>query len=67
MHAHRVRRYLAFHDTVLFGWREESTNGGPGIMQAILEFMATAEGQKWHVYSHAPNNNGLLVLKRNGK
>lgn len=63
-HAAHVGRYLVFHDTVLFGWREESTNGLPGIMQAILEFMTTEEGRKWRVESHAVNNCGLLVLRR---
>lgn len=63
-HAHKVGHWLVFHDTVLFGWREESTNGLPGIMQAILEFMASNEGQNWRVESHAVNNCGLLVLRR---
>ena len=63
-HAPRVGRWLAFHDTVLFGWREETGHGLPGIMQAILEFMATDEGRKWRVFSHDVNNNGLLVLAR---
>jgi cephalosporin hydroxylase len=63
-HAPRVGSWLVFHDTVLFGWREESTNGLPGIMQAILEFMATKEGRKWRVWSHDVNNCGLLVLRR---
>lgn len=63
-HAHNVSRYLVFHDTVLFGWREESTNGLPGIMQAILEFLSTQEGRKWRVESHDVRNNGLLVLRR---
>jgi hypothetical protein len=63
-HAPKVKQWLVFHDTVLFGWREESTNGLPGIMQAILQFMATDEGHKWRVESHFPNNCGLLVLRR---
>lgn len=63
-HAPSVRQYLVFHDTVLFGWREESTDGLPGIMQAILEFLATDEGHKWRVLTHDVNNCGLLVLCR---
>lgn len=63
-HAHMVGKWLVFHDTVLFGWREESTGNLPGIMQAILEFMATEEGSKWRVWSHDVNNCGLLVLRR---
>lgn len=63
-HAPRVGSWLVFHDTVLFGWREESTNGLPGIMQAILEFLTTEEGRKWRVWAHDVNNCGLLVLRR---
>lgn len=63
-HAPQVKKYLAFHDTVLFGLHDESPGTGPGILQAIWEFLATEEGQKWFVAAHAPNNNGLLVLRR---
>jgi hypothetical protein len=64
MHARRVRSWLVFHDTVLFGCREESTNQGPGICHAIWQFLATVEGEKWRVWSHDANNCGLLVLRR---
>lgn len=59
--ARYVRRWIAFHDTVLFGWRDEHPGHGPGIMQAILEFLA--EHPQWRVLSHNPANNGLLVLE----
>jgi cephalosporin hydroxylase len=62
-HAHSVSRYLAFHDTTLFGWSDEFGGKGPGIMQAIFDFMATQEGRRWYVSAHYPNNNGLLILK----
>lgn len=63
-HADRVRKYIAFHDTVLFGCREESSNGAPGINHAIWLFLASDEGQKWRVRSHDWNNCGMLVLRR---
>lgn len=63
-HACRVRRWIVFHDTVLFAWNDEHTGKLPGIDQAIFEFLA-AEWQDWHVHSHRPNNCGLLILERN--
>jgi len=52
-----------FHDTVLFGgWEETHQGGGPGIMHAILCFLA--ENPHWRVKSHHANNCGLLVLER---
>ena len=62
-HAHSVSRYLAFHDTVLFGWSDEFSGKPPGIMQAIFDFLATQEGRRWYVSAHYPSNNRLLILK----
>ena len=59
-HAHRVNRFIVLHDTVLFGSAGEE--GQPGIMQAVLGFLA--RNQEWRVHCHAANNNGLLVLRR---
>jgi cephalosporin hydroxylase len=61
-YADRVRRWIAFHDTQLFGTRDESPGTGPGIMHAIFEFLA--DHPEWQVQSHTPANNGLLVLAR---
>lgn len=63
-HAPSVRRWLVFHDTVLFGCREESTGQGPGINHAIWNFLASSDGKNWRVWSHYANNCGLLVLRR---
>ena len=63
-HAARVDRYLAFHDTVLFGWREEHTGAPIGINRAIFEFLLSPEGRHWSVCHHNPANNGLTVLER---
>ena len=59
-HALAVRKYIAFHDTVLFGSNDESTGEGPGIMLAVLEFMR--DNKRWVVQEAYGNNNGLLVL-----
>lgn len=57
-----VKKYLVFHDTVLFGSADESTGQPPGIMHAILDFMTTDAA--WRVGEHSFNNCGLLVLQR---
>lgn len=59
-HALAVRKYIVFHDIVLFGSNDESTGKGPGIMMAILEFLR--DNKSWVVQEVYPNNNGLLVL-----
>ena len=61
-HADKVRRWLVFHDTVLFGTADESTGQPPGIMHAILTFMA--RHPEWQVRSHSYESCGLLVLER---
>ena len=63
-HAPKVKRLLAFHDTVLFGSIDEGTNAPIGINHAIYNWMATREGRKWAVRSHNYENNGLLILER---
>lgn len=63
-HAENVRTYLAFHDTFLFGLRDEdgATTPGSGILEPILQFLA--EHPEWRVQSHTPLCNGLTVLAR---
>ena len=61
-HAHAVRRYLVFHDTHTFGLQDEPGFSGPGLLPAILKFMA--ETRAWQVVYHTPENNGLTVLER---
>jgi hypothetical protein len=60
-HANRARRFLAFHDTVTFGFLDE-TGYGRGLMPAINEFLAA--NPHWQCYEDHRNNNGLLVLAR---
>ncbi len=64
LHAWRVRKYLAFHDTVTFGSRGEDGHT-PGLRQAIDEFVFKEWTQKnrWEPIVDAKNNNGLVVLQ----
>jgi cephalosporin hydroxylase len=55
-----VRKYIVLHDTVTYGERGES--GGPGLMQAVREFLTTFP--RWEIKQHYQNNNGLMVLGR---
>ena len=61
LHAKKVKKYIAFHDTVTFGERGELPNSG-GLMPAILEFLDL--NPDWEIKEHYLNNNGLLVLKK---
>ncbi len=63
-HVARVRKWIIFHDTVLFGCRDEGTDAPRGICHAIWEFLASLEGRSWRPLLHHPNNCGLLVLER---
>ena len=55
----QVRKFIAFHDTVLFG--KDGEQGQEGINRAIEEFMA--DNKEWEIMADYKNNNGLLVLK----
>lgn len=59
IHAHRVTRYLVFHDVVKFGWAGEQDQ--PGILHPILNFLI---GGDWVVDYLEPSEWGLLVLTR---
>jgi hypothetical protein len=52
MHAHKVRKYLIFHDTVLF----------KDLNKAISEFIEA--NKEWKIKEVLTNNNGLTVLER---
>lgn len=60
VHAAKVKRWIAFHDTISFGQHGEG--GGIGILPAISEFLK--ENNTWAIAYHATNNNGLLVIER---
>ena len=52
MHAHKVRKYLIFHDTNLF----------KDLNRAISEFIEA--NKEWKIKEVLTNNNGLTVLER---
>ncbi|MFA6095902.1 MAG: class I SAM-dependent methyltransferase [Candidatus Paceibacterota bacterium] len=65
----KVRKYIAFHDTELFGHRDEAKppekglyGAGPGILPAIKEFMEKFPA--WKIVHHTHANNGLTIISR---
>lgn len=60
MHQHRVRRYIAMHDTNTFGWIGE--DGGPGVWVAVLDFLESQP--QWRIATRFHHDNGLTILER---
>lgn len=59
LHAGKVRRYVALHDTTAFGERGEA-EGHAGLWPAVEEFLARGTFRLKERYT---NNNGLTVLE----
>ena len=55
LHANNVRKYIAFHDTVLFY----------DLNRAINEFLI--ENKNWTIYKNIESNPGLLIIKNNSE
>jgi len=76
-HGNKAKKYLIFHDTVTFGYRDSNAYGHyvnlevidkddntkQGLIPAIEEFIKN--NPHWTIYEHYKNNNGLMILKRN--
>lgn len=60
-HAPKCRRWIALHDTVIYG--ESGENGGPGLLPGLRRWLR--ENPEWSVVEHRRNNNGFTVLSRN--
>lgn len=60
-HAHKVRRYIALHDTETF-WDWDQFRGEEGMGRAITEFLATHP--EWQVKAQYHNCNGLMIWER---
>jgi len=59
-HHKNVRRWMVFHDTILFGSNGE--RGQRGILPAIMTFLErNPEWKQRYQYRH---NNGLMILER---
>lgn len=77
-HAHKVRRFLVFHDTITFGsiaangetgrhaWQYETGQTVPrphlGIRPAIDHYLI--QDDSWRIKFHFIDSHGLLVLER---
>ena len=70
LHANKARKYIIFHDTESFRFRNEtapdirgqSENDKIGIWPAISEFLQL--NPQWKIHETFTNCNGLMVLKR---
>lgn len=56
----RVRRWIVFHDTVLYG--DVGMDGKPGVRHAAQDFLA--KNDRWQAIEDHHNCNGLLVLEK---
>lgn len=56
-----VRKYIAFHDTATFGYKDE-VGEGPGLRPAIREFQLHHAFPHWRLIEDRQNNNGLAVI-----
>lgn len=61
LHSSKVKKYIICHDTETYGYKDQS-GAGPGLMQAINEFLAA--NTAWKIKERYTNCNGLLVLER---
>jgi hypothetical protein len=63
-HAHKVNKFIGFHDTVTFGEKNEGDyeSDPKGLNAAINEFLQ--ENQEWVKCYDYKHNNGLTILKR---
>lgn len=74
LHGHKVRKYLIFHDTIFWAYKNEIDSGGEadhafysrrhkqGIGPAIEEYM-TAHPE-WQIIEHHYHQSGLTVYAR---
>lgn len=60
-HARKVKKYIVFHDVVLYGWKGQD-EGSEGILPAIFDWLETT--YEWRVEACYRNNNGLLILEK---
>lgn len=64
-HADGVRRYIAMHDTVSFGYEGED-GSQPGLQAVVEELIGghlRTDGS-WRIVWHDESNNGLTVVER---
>lgn len=60
LHANKVRKYIFFHDTTLYGDRGQGHERG--IWPAIDEFLSSHP--EWELLERRDNNNGMTLIGR---
>jgi|TARA_R110001592_G_scaffold104658_1_gene294386 hypothetical protein len=72
LHADKVKKYICFHDTTLFEYKDEPLHhenswgketSGKGIWPAIEEFLEENKNT-WRLKERFTNNNGLTIIER---
>jgi glycosyltransferase involved in cell wall biosynthesis len=75
-HEKNVKKWIALHDTVTFGLKDEnvyqnanisrdvnvSNKTKEGIYNALVDFLT--ENKNWKIKEHFTNNNGLTIIER---
>jgi hypothetical protein len=77
LHSKKVRKYIILHDTVSYGFIDESyyslvsdmvrnlPKTKEGLVNAINDFLYQDEdGSNWEILKEYTNNNGLMILTR---
>jgi len=59
-HAHKVNKFIIFHDTHIFG--DVGEDGEEGIKKPIYEFLS--HNQEWKIIYNENHNNGLIILAK---
>lgn len=66
VHGNNVNKFIAFHDTTLFEYKNEGNvypdDEKKGLWPAIEEFLD--ENKNWKIRNRYYNNNGLTILER---
>jgi len=62
LHAKKVKKYIAFHDTYTFGLTGEHSSDKKGLLTAIIEFLI--ENPEWRFKTFETKNNGITILEK---
>ena len=59
-HAHKVKKFIFFHDTKSFG--DIGEDGKEGIKKPILDFLL--DNEDWRIVYYEDKNNGMMILSK---
>ena len=72
VHHKNVNKYIVLHDTVSYGYEDESTDygttnpssptGAKGLVPAVNDFLT--QNKEWYIYKTYTNNNGITILAK---